>query len=236
VKRKSLSAESEAGVWSQGTQSPMLLLPPDITCDLTPEEETALARQIAEYGDESATKRLYCCCLAVVYYYFLSKTRGNRSETEYLTQETLIRAVQGLRNGTWAGEEFRHWLFGIRRIVFLEWWRGTHRWPTIAGRNESRPEDEMEQLEQVDLLDAVLIREQGTTLWGVVRELPEQDRLVLGLRYIHGLHYAEMAKLLKCTEHACRTQHWRALNRLRELIKQAGLGEELGFGKGKQQI
>ncbi len=214
----------------------MLDLPPNITCNLTPEEEKALARQIAEQGDESATIRLYCCCLRDVFYYFFRRTRGNRSETEYLTQETLLRAIQQLRDGAWKGETFRPWLFGIAQNVLREWWRSNKGWSTTAGRNGSHPADEKEQLEQqIDLLEEVLIRERGITLWGLVRELPVQDQLVLFLRHIQDLHYAEMAAMLNCTEHACRTRHWRALDRLREKIRQMGLGEELGFGKSKQQ-
>ncbi len=84
------------------------------------------------------------------------------------------------------------------------------------------------------MLEEVLIRERGKTLWGVVRELPKEDQLLLVLRYVHGLRYAEIAARMGCTEGACKTRHGRALNRLREKIRQMGLGAQLGFGQRKQ--
>lgn len=212
----------------------MLLPPPDTACKMTQEEEDALARRVAEQGDENATIKLYKCCLTDVFYYFYRKTWNDVHETEDLTEDTFLRAVEGLRNGTWSGQLFRAWLFTIARNVFFEWLRRIKRHSAPSRRNGSHPaaeEQQAEEVEQIDLLDEVLIREQGTTLWGLVQQLPEKDQMLLSLRYEHRLPYAEIANLMKCKEGASKTRHWRALNKLREKIVQAGLGEVLRHDK-----
>lgn len=215
------------------TPSPMLLPPADIHYALTQEEESVLAKQIAEYGDEYATVKLYKSCLKDVFYYFYRKTQADIPETEDLTSETLLRAMEGLRDGSWSGQPFRAWLFIIAKYVFFEWLRAKQKRSASTRRSDASVTTEMEQVEEVDLLDEVLIRERGTVLWQLVRELPEQDRQVLFLRYVHGLRYAEIAEHMGCTEKACRTRHWRALKQLREKVLQAGLGEEFGFGENR---
>jgi RNA polymerase sigma factor (sigma-70 family) len=214
------------------TPSPLLLLPPNLTCDLTPEEENALARQIALLDDEGASTKLYNCCLGMMFRIFYRKTWGDIPETEDLINETLMRAWEELRKGSWSGEAFRPWLFGIARNVFREWLRAKPKQSDSTDRNGSSPSDNVEQIDQADLFDEVLIKD---ILWRLVAELPAQDRLVLLLRYYRGLRYAEMAPLLECSEKACKERHYRAMKRLRAKIRQADFEEELGFGKGKQR-
>ncbi len=129
------------------TPSPLLLLPPNITCNLTPEEEAELARKIAERGDEGATVKLYCCCLEDVFYYFYRRTRGDVAETEDLTADTLIRAIEGLRRRSWAGQPFRIWLFAIAKNVFLEWLRAKSKQTTPIDRSRSYPVVKQEQMD-----------------------------------------------------------------------------------------
>lgn len=233
MKQEQPYTESEASIMRRQRAQSSMLLPPNINCNLTPEEENALAWQIAEQGDESATSKLYSCCLWDVYSYFHRKTWGDVPETENLTQETFVRAIQGLRNGSWSGQLYRPYLFGIARNVYFEWLRANPKRSASAHPNGSHPAIEEEHFEQVDLLDEVLMRERGTILWRLVQELPEKDQLVLLLRYSYGFRYAEIATVLKCKEQACKTRHWRALDKLREKILKAGLSETLGFGKDK---
>ena len=69
----------------------------------------------------------------------------------------------------------------------------------------------------------MLVRQQKEILWELVEELPEPEREVLALRYVHGLKYAEIAVYMDRTEDACKNLHYRAMQKLRERAVQKGL-------------
>ena len=125
------------------------------------------------------------------------------------------------------------WLFVIAKYVFFEWLRAKKKRSALAYRNGSYQTAEEEQIEEAGLLDEMFMREQGAMLWGLVKHLLASYQQVLFLRHVLDLSYAEIAARMDRTENACKALHWRALQKLREKVLQAGLGEEFGVGKGK---
>ncbi len=69
-------------------------------------------------------------------------------------------------------------------------------------------------------------RELCTLLHKMLDQLPDRDRIAIGLRDLESVPYGKMADVLQCTEKAARSRVHRARIRLRKLMERA-------IGKGK---
>ena len=197
-------------------------------------EEDDLARCVAKYKDVDAADKLYECHLNGVYHYFLRRT-ANVSDTEDLTADTFVRAIEGLLNEAWPGQPFRAWLFGIARNVYFEWLRSVKRRSALEQHSSSRKRSRGEHTDH-ELLGEILVREQEEILWALVGELPELDQQVLILRFVYDLSYAEVALQVGSTPAACKTRQYRALQKLYEKVRQAGLQDVFGIGRDRREV
>lgn len=68
--------------------------------------------------------------------------------------------------------------------------------------------------------ERLLWEEQVARLLSAVADLGEKDRELISLRYGSGLETAEVAEVLGVREPAVRTRLWRALSRLRDLMRE----------------
>ncbi len=189
------------------------------------DDDDNLAWRIAQYRDEDAANKLYDRYSRGIYRFLLVKT-SNVAEAQELTAETFLRMVEGFRNGTWMGQPFRLWLYGTARNVYFEWLRGIRRRFALADRIGSQLTVQGEHIDAEEVLEEAIERERGATLWRLVAELPEKDRQVLVLRFMYDLSHEETAMHIGCTPEACKTRQNRALRKLRDKIRQAGLGED----------
>jgi RNA polymerase sigma-70 factor (ECF subfamily) len=74
-----------------------------------------------------------------------------------------------------------------------------------------------------------LIREERRRLLGTaIERMDEVDREVLGLRYIDGLAFDEIAAVLEIGLSAAKMRHLRALERLRPLLEELGVEPSTG--------
>jgi len=64
--------------------------------------------------------------------------------------------------------------------------------------------------------------DQNESMRAALRELSDQDRIVLELYYVEGLRYAEMADMLGLNINTCSARLRRAKGRLRKLIEESG--------------
>jgi RNA polymerase sigma-70 factor (sigma-E family) len=100
----------------------------------------------------------------------------------------------------------------VRRIIVntaTDWWRREHRLRSVPLDDSSFPAVN-------DLrLDSLNVREQ---LLAGLRQLPLGQRAVLVLRYFDDLTEAETARTLGCSVGTVKSQHARAMARLRELL------------------
>lgn len=138
--------------------------------------------------------------------------RAGSGFAEDLVNETMARAVTGIRKFKWDGGGFDAWLFGILRRVCLE----HHRKNRTGGKNRAldlwvdyaEPGEALEQAAEEEAL-----RQAFATLG-------DSDRDILALRLISGLSADEVAKLVGKTAGAVRTAQSRALASLRSLVRQ----------------
>jgi RNA polymerase sigma-70 factor (ECF subfamily) len=125
---------------------------------------------------------------------------GHRQDAEDLTQETFLRAyrAQG-RSG--AIENHRAWLCRIAYNLFLN------------GQRRQRPVELPEELpgrdndrDNRELVDEVA---------QFVRTLPPKQRAALILRHVEGQEYAEVARVLGCSEDSARANVFQAVKKVR---------------------
>jgi len=204
-------------------QSSVLSPSSDANDRLALEEDDELARRVAERKDADALAELYRRHVKSVFSLHYRGANNNEAEAKDLTSTTFHEALEGLLKGKWSGQRFRGWLFGIARNVFREWLRKKGRHNELVHRIGMATWGREGHVGETELLDEVLVRQRKEALWELVEELPEPEREVLALRYIHGLKYAEIAVYMDRTEDACKNLHYRAMQKLREKVAQKDL-------------
>jgi len=159
-----------------------------------------LARR-AKDGDRGAFERLYRIHHAAVYR--LARFHlGN--DADDVTAETFVRAWAALPRYEDRGVPFVAWLYGIARHVVADEFRR-------RGRIEPRaevPDHVVEFGAADDRLD----------LRAAIDRLPEEQRVVIELKFLAGLKNPEIAALLETTTGAVNAKQWRALSALWDIL------------------
>lgn len=112
--------------------------------------------------------------------------------------------------------KFGTWLYAIALNQVREW------------RRKQRPQVDIESLPeapstQPSALDRLLGRDRRKQLDAQMARLPDEDREVLSLRYLQELEYAEIARLQHRSLPQTRLRAFRALQRLKNLMKKSNL-------------
>jgi RNA polymerase sigma factor (sigma-70 family) len=133
---------------------------------------------------------------------------GNTHDAEDACQETLLAASQSLEK-LQSKEKFSSWLLGIayRRAKDLQ-----RRQAREQNARDTLPVPIM-RLTEVDRTDLNL------TIFDVLSDLPEDQRVVLNLRYHGGLRYNEIADLMGVPVSTVRGAIYRGTKALREALK-----------------
>jgi RNA polymerase sigma-70 factor (ECF subfamily) len=179
-----------------------------------PEE---LARRVSQ-GDIEAFHTLYETHLDTVYRYVYYKV-GNGQLAEDLTQHIFLKAWEAIHRYQWRELPFQHWLLRLARNAVIDHYRSTK--PTNASLLEPisdgvDPEATLAQSETVQ------------TLQQAVRQLPDEQREVIVLRFIEQMPHAEVARHLGKSAATVRVIQHRALLALRRLLEQE---EQRGNGR-----
>lgn len=158
-------------------------------------EETALIEG-ARQGDRAALEALVERYQDSIYSIAMTFTR-NPFQAEDLAQEAWIRLLRGLPG--YRGEaRFTTWMYRVVMNTFL---------------NAPRPR-EAEYHEQAGAPDELSRRETGLAVQAAVRNLPEEFRSVVALRFIADLSYAEIAAALQIPLGTVQSRLSRGLERL----------------------
>ncbi len=141
----------------------------------------------------------------------------DRALAEDLVQETYLRAWRSI-GSLKEPSTFRSWLISIAERVRIDAFRRATR------RKRGAPGS----LDEVDLApistdvtpgDRASATEQSARALAAMRELPEQYRQALALRYLAGADYDEMSRQLALTNGSLRGLLHRGLEMLREKLK-----------------
>jgi RNA polymerase sigma factor (sigma-70 family) len=135
-------------------------------------------------------------------YRFLVATVGP-DEADDCFQETFIKALRAYPRLRDAGN-LRGWVLTIARRTAIDAARSRRKRPEPAADPEPPAVDGTP-----DLGDPAL--------WEAVRGLPPRQRTAVTLRYVNDLAYAEVGRVIGCSEEAARRSAFEGLRRLREV-------------------
>ena len=138
----------------------------------------------------------------------------NAAEAEDAVQEAFVKAYRALRRFR-EGAAFRPWLLAIvtnearnRRRSVARADRLTLRVAEVRPSGDAAPSPEA----------AALLDEERTLLVKALNAMREEDRLVVGYRYLLGLSEAETAEALGVPKGTVKSRLARSLGRLREAL------------------
>lgn len=165
----------------------------------------------ARNGDRAAFAELYDTHVDSVYRYLLYRVR-EPSDAEDLTSEVFTRAFANIHRYTWQGKSFLAWLYTIARNAVTD------------RRRRDRPTVEIDNAyglasEGPTAHDHAVLGEEVAALRGAVKHLTGEQQEVLVLRFIENLSSREVANLLGKNEGAIRALQFRALGRLRKILR-----------------
>ncbi len=143
--------------------------------------------------------------------YLITRDAGAAEEA---AQDGFVRAYQSLRSFR-TGEPFRPWLLRIVTNLALNQVRGRKRRLGLFERASREARAEAEPAPD----DALFAGEQQRLLWQAIRELPEDDRVVLYLRYFLELPEREIAAVIGKAPGTVKSRLHRAGGRLRAVIE-----------------
>ena len=166
----------------------------------------------ARTGDRSAFAELYDTYVDNVYRYLLYRVR-EPSDAEDLCSEVFTRAFANIHRYRWQGKSFLAWLYTIARNAVTD--RRRRERPTVEIDNAyGLAEDGPTAHERAVHGEAV------DALRGAVRHLTAEQQEVLVLRFVENRSSREVAKILSKNEGAIRALQFRALGRLRKLMRE----------------
>jgi RNA polymerase sigma-70 factor, ECF subfamily len=168
-----------------------------------------LARRVSD-GDVEAFQTLYETHLDTIYRYVYYKV-GNGQLAEDLTQHIFMKAWEAINRYQWRELPFQHWLLRLARNTVIDHYRSTK--PANASLLDPigdgvDPEEELAQSEMIQ------------TLQEAVRQLPDEQREVIVLRFIEQMPHADVARHLGKSAATVRVIQHRALQALRRLLEQ----------------
>jgi RNA polymerase sigma-70 factor (ECF subfamily) len=179
----------------------------------TLEDETLVDRATA--GDREAFGELYDRCVRRVFRHVLYMV-NDVDLAEDLTEQTFLRALEAIHRYERRGLPFLAWLLRIVRNLYLNDQR--------VQRNNSSIRKNWDGGIVVSPESYCEAKLDGEEVWRAVRALDGDQRQVIVLRFMDGLSYADVARVLGKSVGAVRVAQYRALRALRRRLEDGDLG------------
>jgi RNA polymerase sigma-70 factor (ECF subfamily) len=173
------------------------------------ERERALVARARESA--AAFGELYDFYMPRVYGFVYRRVR-DRAVAEDLTSVTFQRALENVRRSDFRNESFGGWLYRVASNAIVDQVRRDRRYVPMANIDQEAPGDMA-----LDALAAALDRDQ---LRRALKNLPDNHREVLVLRFYDDLDTAEMCAVLGCSRETLAVRVHRALRALRSALTQ----------------
>jgi RNA polymerase sigma-70 factor, ECF subfamily len=154
---------------------------------------------------------------------FVYRLTINRSDAEDITQETFLRAFAGIKNYSPDGQ-FKSWLLRIASNLFLDLKK--------SARSKDVNTDKVDEYQRLQAApeEALDRREMNEALLEAIQSLSHEQRIVVTMRAMEKLDYAEIAYILQVKEATARWQMYEARRILRhklsKLFDLEGLSDE----------
>jgi RNA polymerase sigma-70 factor (ECF subfamily) len=185
----------------------------------TSSEETEAERtrlialvELARGGDSEAFGQLYDHYQGSVYRFVFYRTRS-QTLAEDLTSETFLRALRNMSGFRWQGKDFGAWLMTIARNLCTDHFKAGRTRLELTTEDMGLHDDATEGPE-----NAVLAGLTNEVLLGGLRELSDEQRDCLIMRFLQGLSIAETAEILGRSEGAIKQLQLRGIRNLAKLM------------------
>lgn len=164
----------------------------------------------AQQNDQEAIVRIYETYFDRIYRYIFLRI-GNQAESEDLTQQVFMNALQSISSFRWRGAPFSSWLFRIARNQIIDHQRKFSRVQTTPlemplGREDIDPAEVVEQ--------ELAIRKVREAMKG----LTQLQQEVLSLRFAGEMSTRETARIMGKREGAVKALQHSALAALRKIL------------------
>lgn len=166
----------------------------------------------AQAGDTSAFGKLYDRYVDVVFRYVLFRV-GDRELAEDVTSETFLRALRRITSVSYQGRDVGAWFVTIARNLVLDHVKSSRFRLEITTA-------EIDDSERVDSGPEQQVISMATkaVLLDCVRQLGDDQRECIVLRFLQGLSVAETADIMHRNEGAVKALQHRAVRRLAQLL------------------
>ncbi len=181
------------------TRSDKRLIPPNRFSSLQPRRFDA--EMFAQIYDSHVDK---------IYKYIYYKV-GTAAQAEDLTAQVFLNAWQATASYRWTERPISAWLFRIAHNLVIDHFRTQHASVPIDGLSFLSGDDDVEELAQQHLT--------ADTLRQAMRQLTNDQRDVILLKFLEGYSTAEVASILSRDPGAVRALQRRALIALHRILK-----------------
>jgi RNA polymerase sigma-70 factor, ECF subfamily len=168
--------------------------------------------ELARGGDSEAFGQLYDHYQGSVYRFVFYRTRS-QTLAEDLTSETFLRALRNMGGFRWQGKDFGAWLMTIARNLCTDHFKAGRTRLELTTEDMGVHDDATEGPE-----NAVLAGFTHEVLLDGLRQLSDEQRDCLIMRFLQGLSIAETAQVLGRSEGAVKQLQLRAVRNLAKLM------------------
>jgi len=168
--------------------------------------------ELARGGDGEAFGQLYDHYHGSIYRFLHYRTRST-SLAEDLTSETFLRALRAMSGFRWQGKDFGAWLMTIARNLCTDHFKAGRTRLEVTTEDMGRHDDATEGPET-----EVLAGLTSDVLLHGLRELSDEQRDCLIMRFLQGLSIAETAEVLGRSEGAVKQLQLRGVRNLAKLM------------------
>lgn len=168
--------------------------------------------ELARKGDADAFGLLYDHYQASVYRFLFYRTRS-ATLAEDLTSETFFRALRSMTSFRWQGKDFGAWLMTIGRNLATDHFKAGRTRLEMTTEDMGVHDDATEGPEST-----VLAGLTNEILLGALKELPDEQRDCLVMRFLQGMSIAETAAVLGRSDGAVKQLQLRGVRNLAKLM------------------
>jgi RNA polymerase sigma-70 factor (ECF subfamily) len=174
--------------------------------------ETWRLVQLAQAGDGEAFGQLYDRYFDMVYRFIYYRV-NDRALAEDFTSETFLRALRRISTISYQGRDIGAWFVTIARNIVLDHVK------SARNRLEVTTADTIEGEERAQSTEAAVLEVlTSERLMQAVRQLGDEQRECVMLRFIQGLSVAETAQIMGKNDGAIKALQHRAVRKLADLI------------------
>jgi RNA polymerase sigma-70 factor (ECF subfamily) len=163
--------------------------------------------------DREAFAALHDCHFDRIYSY-ISFSLKNAPEADDLTQEVFIKAWKNIHKYRITGAPFITWLIAIARNIVADHFRARKKGNTVPLEDE-----QFTGAAEADPQNITEVRLEQQHLRELIGKLKGAKQQVILMRFIIGMDYREISRVLKKREGAIRVIQFRALKELRALLE-----------------